>query len=174
VTGTSLSAEDYAELFRSFQHTAFRMEDQQDPLAFERPAFEEFLAGCPLQPPDWPEWQGWLDRVKEMTARGKLVARVAIIEDSPTPYQRWRIWGAPWHRRAGEGIRILPRRQARALGIPAGNWWMFDDEHVVTVTFTLAGGVGRTTLITGPEVSSYLRWRDLAVSRAMMAETIAV
>jgi hypothetical protein len=161
MTSAPISGADYAALFGSFR-VAFRMEDQEEPLAFEQDAYARFLAGSPPEPGEWAEWQGWLDRVREMTAHGKLISRVAIISDPPTPYQRWRIWGARWHREAGEGIRFLACGEAAALGITRPcNWWLFDGKQAVTSV-----GTSQMRLITGTSVRAFCRSRDLAVRHA--------
>ena len=161
MTSAPISAADYAALFGSFT-TAFRMEDQTQPLAFEQDAYERYLTGSPPAPREWAEWQGWLDRVREMTVHGRIISRVAIISDPPTPYQRWRIWGARWHREAGEAIRFLPCGEAAALGITRPcNWWLFDDKQAVTSV-----GTSQMRLITGTAVRAFCRSRDVAVRHA--------
>ena len=173
MTGQSISQKEFATLFREFR-TAFRLEWQQSPVAGERDAYQRFLAGSPMLPPEWPEWQGWLDRVQEMTRKQhKLIRRVLIVDDQPSPYQRWRQWGAPWHVSAGEGIWFLARREADRHGIPAGNWWLFNDELVVIMALAPDGDVSGYTLVSAA-VGSYRAWRDLALHHAAAAETIPV
>jgi len=169
MTGTAISAEELADFIRGFERTAYRQEYQVQPLLFEQDAFRQYLAGSPLEPAAWPVWQDWLDRVQSMTAAGKLISRVILLDAQPTPYQQWRLWSAPWHGRAGEDIRFLPVSEAGALG----NWWLFDDSRVVLQRFTDDGRLDEFRLITGPEVVSYCTWRDYAMRHAMTAETIA-
>jgi hypothetical protein len=143
-----------------FRQDAFRLEWQQAPQDGELAAYQRWLDGEPLLPLKWPEWQAWLDRVQEMT-RHVTISRVILLDDQPTSYQQWRRWGAPWHHRAGEKILFMQHREAKRLGIPIGNWWAFDRQHVADLN---------GTLIAGPQVSAYLTGRDLAVQHA--AETI--
>ena len=170
MTSRVISAGEFAGLFREARRSIFRMEDQRNPLTAERTAYERFLCGAPLPPPEWPEWQAWLNKVGDLAQQGKLVSRIIIIDDPVAPYQRWRMWAASWHRQAGEDMLLLPRHKADTLGI-RGNWCLFDDEQAVDMTFTPDGRVGSKLLITGPEVSAYLAWRNLAGHSATPAET---
>jgi hypothetical protein len=169
VSHEPISRQEFAAQIRDYQADAFRLEWQQHPVPDEQDAYQRFLAGSPLLPAQWPDWQGWLERVREWTRRGKVISRVILLDDQPCPYQQWRIWGATWHVTAGEGILFLPCSKAGELGIPVGNWWLFDDKRVVTMKVAAAGEVSGYTLTT--EVSDYCAWRDLAVRHA--AETVA-
>lgn len=148
-----------------FQKSAFRLEWQQNPLLEELDAYQRYLNGKPLLPSGWAEWQAWLDRVEQMTLRC-TISRVVLLDEQPTRYQEWRMWAAAWHRRAGENILFMPLRDAENLGIPIGNWWLFDDATVLD-----PADITRQ-LITGPEVRHYHAWRDLAVAHATATETI--
>ena len=79
-------------------------------LGYERADFERFLAGPPTPPPQLDWWQPWLEQIARLTRDGKHIARVRVLAEPPTAYQRWEIWAAPWHAQAGEDIRYLPRR----------------------------------------------------------------
>lgn len=161
-------------MFRRFRRSAFRLETRpQYALTVERPAFERFLAGAPLPPSALSWWREWLDEVGVLTRQGKRIGRVRVLSDPPTRYQEWGLWGTAWHIRAGEDIRYLPRRTADVLGIPMGDWWLFDDQQLVAMTFTPQGDIAGKMLITGPAVSDCCAWRDLAVRHAITAEAIA-
>jgi hypothetical protein len=170
VTSRVISAGEFTDLFVQARRSIFRMEDQQNPLTAEQAGYERFLAGAPLLPQEWPDWQAWLTKVRDLAQQGTIVSRIIITDNPAVPYQRWRIWAASWHRQAGEDILFLPRGEADTLGI-RGNWCLFDDEQAVDMTFTPDGRVGSKLLITGPEVSAYLAWRNLAGHSATPAET---
>jgi len=141
----------------------------------EAEALEGFLAGRPRPPSAFPVWLSWLDQVRTWTGQGKTIARVRIIDDPPTDDQRWSLWCARWHRDAGEDIRYLTREAANALGIPRGDWQMFDDNRVVVMAFTASGESAGKTLVTDPTViRRYQTWRALAARHATMAEAIAM
>src|SRR5580704_9829287 len=124
MTSRVISGGEFAGLFPEARRSIFRMEDQRNPLTAEQAAYERFLHGAPLLPPEWPEWQAWLNKVRGLARQGTLVSRIIIIDDPVAPYQQWRMWAGSWHRQAGEGILFLPRRKADTLGI-RGNWCLF-------------------------------------------------
>lgn len=78
------------------------------------------------------------------------------------------IWAQPWYDRSGEGMRYLPRSKAEQLRLPLGvDWWLLDDERLVLMYFTSAGGVAGKILTTDPGiVARHQQWRDLAVCNA--------
>jgi hypothetical protein len=139
-----------------FSREAFRLEWQQGPQAEELDAYHRWLNQEPLPPNRWRDWQEWLDRVQVMT-RDVDIIRVILLDQQPTQYQQWRIWGAPWHHLAGEKILFMPHREAIRLSIPIGNWWVFDQTQVVDIS---------GTMITGPLMDTYLTGRDCAIRNA--------
>lgn len=172
-----VSAEEFAGMLRTFSDTAFRLETQPaySSSAAEREALALFLDGAPRPPAEFPVWQAWLDSMREMTGQGKKISRVRIVDDPPTGYQRWAMWTTRWHLEAGEDIRYLPRAIALTLGIPAGDWWLFDNTSLVLMTFTSDGQPDRKTLVTDPAViRKHHTWHALATRHATTAETIAV
>jgi hypothetical protein len=172
-----VSAEQFAGMLRTFSDTAFRLETQPaySTSPAEREALALFLAGAPRPPGEFPVWQSWLDDMIELTGQGKKISRVRIVDDPPTGYQRWAMWTTRWHLEAGEDIRYLPRATARTLGIPAGDWWLFDDTSLVLMTFTSDAQPDSKTLVTDPAViRKHHTWRALATRHATTAETIAV
>jgi hypothetical protein len=139
--------------------------------ATEEEAVAGFLAGNPRSPGEYPEWRSWLDEMRELTGQGKRISRVRVVDDPPTGYQRWAMWCTRWHAEAGEDIRYLPRATAGDLGIPSGDWWLFDDATLVVTAFTSDGQADGRTLITNPAlVGRYVAWRDTAVRHATAAE----
>src|SRR6516225_3961574 len=66
MTSRVISAGEFAGLFLEARHSIFRLEDQWNPLTAERAAYERFRCGTPLLPPQWPEWQAWLNKVRDL------------------------------------------------------------------------------------------------------------
>ncbi len=169
---TEVTEEEFAELLRTIRRSAFRLETLDAyALDYERTDFELFLAGRPDSPP----WQDWLDQVAAQAREGKTVARVRILAEPPSDYQRWMLWAQPWHARSGEDMRYMPRSQAAALRLPLEvDWWLLDDERLVLMYFTSAGEIAGKILTTDPSiVARHREWRDLAVRHATTAEEIA-
>lgn len=156
---------------------AFRVEGEPSYLTSpaEAEALAGFVAGNPQPPSVFPVWQSWLDQVRVWISQGKTVARVRVIDDPPTDYQRWSLWCARWHCDAGEDIRYLSRETASGLGIPRGDWQMFDHNRVVLMAFTDTGKPSGKTLVTEPAVIlKYRSWRSLALRHATAAEAMPV
>jgi hypothetical protein len=175
---TTISQEAYADMFRECSN-AFRIEGE--PAYVTSPAEAEaltgFLAGKPQPPSAFPVWQSWLDQVRVWTSppNGKAIVRVRIIDNPPTGYQRWSLWCTAWHRDAGEDIRYLARETADALGIPRGDWQMFDHKRLVLMAFTPTGKPSGKTLVTDPDtILKYRSWRSLALRYATAAEAMPV
>ncbi len=169
---TEITEEEFAELLRTIRRSAFRLETLDAyALDYERADFELFLAGRPDSPP----WQDWLDQVAAQTREGKTVARVRILAEPPSDYQRWMLWAQPWYARSGEDMRYVPRSKAAALRLPLEvDWWLLDDERLVLMYFTSAGEIAGKILTTDPGiVARHREWRDLAVRHATAAEEIA-
>jgi hypothetical protein len=156
---------------------AFRIEGERSYLTSpaEAEALAGFVAGNPQPPSAFPVWQSWLEQVRAWIRQGKTIARVRIIDDPPTDYQRWSLWCARWHREAGEDIRYLSRQHAETLGITRGDWQLFDHHRLVLMAFTPSGEVADKTLVTNPAViRRYQTWRALAVEHATTAEAMPV
>lgn len=171
----TVTQDEYAGMFAECTD-AFRMEGERSyrTSPAEAEALAGFLAGKPEPPSAYPEWQSWLDQVCAWTSVGKTIARVRIIDDPPTDYQRWSLlWCARWHRQAGENIVYLSRQMADDLGIPRGDWWMFDHQHLVLIAFSATGEVAGKTLVTDPAViARYRSWRSVAIRHAAMPEAM--
>jgi hypothetical protein len=165
---------EFDELLRSFKRTAFRLETRyRYALGYERADYDDFLDGTPVAPPQVNWWRPWLDQIKRLTAEGKKISRVRVLDEPPSNYQRWELWAAPWHAEAGEEIRYIPRsRYDRQVDLPTEHdWWLLDDERVILMWFTEDDEIDHKVLMDDPGVvARYLRWRDLAVQNATPAE----
>ena len=144
-------------------------------MTYEEEGFRAFLAGRPLSPEDLPWWERWLEEMQELTRQGKRISRVRVLSEPPTPYQRWELWGTPWHLEAGEDIRYISASAAAVLDIPlTHDWWLLDDERLLVMQFAPDGQIQKRTLTTDPEIINQHRvWRDLAVNHAAPAELFA-
>jgi hypothetical protein len=175
-TGRPIGEDEFGELLRTPRRSAFRLETRDRyALGYERADFERFLAGSPRPPAEVDWWRPWLDQITRLTREGKRIGRVRVLAEPPTDYQRWEMWAAPWHARAGEDIRYMPRSTAERLGLPLDHdWWLLDDERLIVIRHTDAGSIAGKWLITDPgSIAPYLTWRDLAVRNATPAGEIA-
>ena len=175
MTVTRIGADEFDHLLATFERSAFRMEMRDAyALDFEQEEFGRFLTGTPTPPSEVDWWRQWLDQIARLTGEGKTVSRVRVLAEPPSDYQRWMIWAAPWYAEAGEQIAYMTQRKAYSLGLPEGDWWLFDDERVIIIGFDDQDHIEVMTLITAPElITLYLKWRDLAVRNATTAERFA-
>jgi hypothetical protein len=170
--GKRLTGEEFGELLRTFERTAFRLELQpayNEPV--ERETVARFLAGDPEPPTAVPGLAPWFDQVARLTAEGRRIERVRVHEDPPTPYQRWERWVGQWNIRAGEVIRYLTRAEAHEIGLlpAAGNvdWWLLDSSRVILMRFDDEQHLVESELLDDPVVvAQACAWRDLAVHYA--------
>jgi hypothetical protein len=135
----------------------------------EQEDFRRFLAGEPLtEPPDLDWFRPWLDQIREVTSQGRAVQRIRILADPPTDYQRWELWATPYNAAAGEDIRFLTRSQATELGLPSGDWWLFDDTRLAVMRFDDEGRPLGGTIVTDPDVvARHRHWRDVAITHSI-------
>jgi len=174
--GKPISQDEFNDLLRTFSRSAFRLETRDAyALGYERDDFQRFLDGRPTPPSLVGWWQPWLEQIACFTREGKTIARVRVLAEPPTDYQRWEIWAALWHAQAGEDIRYMPRSTAKRIGLPLDHdWWLLDDERLIVMRYTDANEIADKELITDPgTVAPYRTWRDLAVRNATLAGEIA-
>ncbi|MGA8117132.1 MAG: DUF6879 family protein [Actinocatenispora sp.] len=161
-----LTGEEFAALFTSFDDTAWHLETRgKYSIADEQDAYTRFLAGQPVGT-DW--FRPWLDQVRELTAKGCRIGRVRLLDDPPTDYQRFELWGTPHNVAAGEEVSMLPTAAGRRLGLPDHDFWLFDSKRVVVSHFTDDGRLTGDQMFTDPEtVDTHRQWWDVAVTHAV-------
>lgn len=167
---------EFNRLLATFERSAFRLETRAAyALGYEREDFDRFLAGEPAPPPELAWWRPWLEQIARFTAEGKRVARVRVLDEPPSDYQRWELWASGWHAEAGEKISYIPRSRALEVGLPLTyDWWLLDDERLIIMRYDDAGEIAGKSLTTDQGIiARHREWRDLAVGNATPAEDIA-
>jgi hypothetical protein len=174
---TEIGPEQLRGMFDAMASSAFRLEARRSyALGYERPVFEAFVAGQdPLTPPELDWWRPWLERVARVTAAGRRIRRVRLVDSPPTDYQRFGIWSGAWNVAAGEDIRYLSRAVARQAGIPDDkDWWLFDSAALVRMRFDDDGDLAGRDLVTDlGRVAVYQELQDLAMALAVPATELA-
>ena len=95
----------------------------------EADAFAAFVSGRPVD----MQWRRpWLAAIREAVESGRRVQRVLVVDDPPTPHQYFELALAPHSVAVGEDLRLLDGRAARVLSLPAMDFWLLDDERVVS------------------------------------------
>ena len=137
-----LRADAFAQMFRSFERTAFHLEVRDVYHSPEEAGpFQRFLNG----EPDDLAWQRpWLDLVRDLTEAGRSVRRLRVVPVPHRDYTRWLVSISRLNVEAGEDVRWLPRSKAAGLPVGDDDFWLFDDRRVVFTLFgsdgTFAGG----------------------------------
>jgi hypothetical protein len=168
----TLTADEFADAFRTFADTAFRLELQPAYAeSVEQETVAKFLAGQPEPPTEVPAIRDWHAQVARMAGEGRRIERVRVHEDPPTDYQRWERWAGQWNVEAGETIHYLTRQQAETAGLlPAAgtdDWWLFDSSRLIVMRFDEHHQRVSNELFTDREHIQRARaWRDLAVRTA--------
>lgn len=173
---TRLTPTDFDDAFRYFRRTAFRLEAQPTyTVDLERKAFDDWSRGEPRAADQYPYYATWLEKVRAITAAGRRLERIRIVESPPTDYQQFELHMARWNLAAGETLRTLTRDKATEVGLPATtDWWIFDNEAVAIMSFAPDGTPQGGRIVTDPStVSQYSSWWDLAIHHSAPFNTCA-
>ncbi len=113
---TDLDSAEFAALFTSFRHTAYRLETlQQYGVGYEDQSFRTFLAGEP--PVTDPARDEWTSMIRAAVTDGKTFQRIHLVTEPLSDYLRYELeW---WYRpntEAGDDVRILPQVPVRRAG----------------------------------------------------------
>jgi hypothetical protein len=141
---------DLDALFDTVARSAFRLETLP-------------LTGQPVDAQDLAWHLPWFGPIRRAVDGGRVVQRVRVIDRPPTPYQRFELSLAPFHEDAGEDLRILGAPAARELGLPPLNFWLLDDQRVVSLEIGDDGTFGGSQVTADRAVLNRMRrLRDLA------------
>ncbi|MCE7001638.1 hypothetical protein LWC34_02100 [Kibdelosporangium philippinense] len=159
-----LSRQEFQGLFASDWSSAWRWECQgtyHEPQ--EQEPLRRFLAG----EADDHAWFAWPKRVRAWVSTGRKIGRVRMLTDPLTDYLRFELSITPPALDAGEDIRFLHHARAAELGAPDKDFWMFDDNTVVLMTFDDHGVSGAELITDATSVRPYADWQDVATREAV-------
>ncbi|MBC2879627.1 hypothetical protein K7I03_21230 [Streptomyces mobaraensis] len=156
-----ISLDAFGKLFEIFEHTAWRLETRARYASDESTdTYAQFLKG---EHPRWDLTTPWSVTIREKTAGGATVGRVRVVDDPPTPGQRYLLAHAEKNIALGEAIRHLWRADAEQHSLPAEDFWIFDSRLVALLNFDEDDNLVDVELITEPaEVNRYSQLRDTA------------
>jgi hypothetical protein len=164
-----ITGDDFDGLFTSFRRSALRLEARDAYSAeSERASLERFLAGQRDDPEYQASRRGWLrDVVGGAASVGKRFARVRVVREPPTDYQRFGMRNARFNVEAGEDIRYMGREQANALDLPAHDFWLFDEARLALLYFTADDRLLGAQVVTDEAmVRQHGDWLELAFAHA--------
>lgn len=156
-----VSGEAFADLFRRFEHSAYRLEPRSAyKVDAESEAYRQFVNG---EDPG-VEWIGdWLRLMRMQTEQGKRVERVRVVDDPPSEYVRFMLWLTPHNIESGEDIRYLERNEAARVGLPDYDYWLFDSHLLARFEFTEDDRpLGVYLIDDAAEIVRHNYWRDVA------------
>jgi len=126
---TLLTGADFVNLFRTFEHTAYRLEVRES--YYEKEQLDQFLAGERV---DLSYMEEWLALMVQLRVAGKRIERVRVVSRPYSDYTRYGLWLCQYNTRAGEDIRYLHREDA--AGLPDHDYWLLDSSRLYAVRFT--------------------------------------
>ncbi|MFJ9376120.1 DUF6879 family protein [Streptomyces sp. NPDC101455] len=161
-----ISFEDFGGMFTKLKHSAWRLETRRRYAEDEvTDTYRQFAAGEPVT---WDLDDAWCTNRREQSALGKRFERVRILDEPPTPGQRYLLDNARRNSAVGEDIRVLIRSRAEELGLPREDFWVFDSRVVALLHFDDADAMTGVELITNPVgVLRYAQARDAAWHHAV-------
>lgn len=162
----TVSDSDVSALFAEFERSAVRLECQQTyTMPEEQEDVRRYLAGGP-KPSGLND--DWHDLIRSHRAAGRSMQRIKVVRKPMTDYNRHLFdWIIPDNVNAGEDYLIIAGDDADELGIPDQDFWVFDDRTVLLLHFNADGTFRDRELANVVGLSKYLRWRDLALARAV-------
>ncbi|MFM9447226.1 DUF6879 family protein [Streptomyces acidiscabies] len=161
-----LDGEKWQAYFRDFERSAFRLEVHQTyTMPAEAETVRAFQAGEP-RPEDFNA--PWYETVREHAAAGRTMTRAKVVYRPLTSYSRYLFeWCIPGNVEAGEDYRIIDLTDRPNPGLPAQDFWLFDEKTVVHLNYRTDGTQISRELIQEPDIGRYLAWRDLALESSV-------
>lgn len=162
----------FDQLFESFEHTAFRLETQEQYVEDdEDESLQQFLGGDPVDESWIEEWGTY---IQSLVAAGKRFERVRVVSEPHSDYTRYGLDQSRLNVAVGEDIRYLSRAAGTELALPDEDYWLFDSRTVVAFRFGADGRiVGRELLEDPAEIVQRNYWRDVAWHYAIRREEYA-
>lgn len=168
-----IDLDEFGELFRTFQHSTWRLETRRRYASDEATGtYRRFTeTGDSKWELDDAEYG---EMIRTQTVQGKRVERVRIMDRPPTVGQLYLLDNAKHNSTFGENIRNLSREEADRLQLPAADFWLFDGRLVALLRFDDDDQLVDVELITEPaEVVRYSRIREAAWHYAVPHEEFA-
>lgn len=170
---TVIDAEEFARLFRDFEHSAWHLETRRGYASDRDESFEQFLKTGTVA------WEAdmnseWHQNIRHQVDAGKSIGRVRVVDNPPTDGQRFLLGYAACNAATGEDVGCLWRADAERLRLLDEDFWIFDSRLVVVLHFDDNDELASYEAKTEPaEVVRYSIARDAAVHHAIPYEQFA-
>lgn len=156
-----LESDDWRTFFDSYQREVFRLETLPSyGVGSEQTEYETFLATGKL---DISDEDSWLVRVRHFRQTVRRIGRVHVVSRPLTDYLRYEF--AVYHRTVGVGedVRILDLTNQPNPGLPAQDFWLFDDTAVVRMDYDQDGTQLGREFLEDVDPAPYVAWKRLAL-----------
>jgi Family of unknown function (DUF6879) len=159
-----LDGEAWRTFFDSYQREAFRLETLPAyNVGSERAEYERFIATGRL---DISDGDPWLTRVRHFRRTGRWIGRVHVISRPLTDYLCYEFAVYHYTVTAGEDVRILDLADQPNPGLPAQDFWLFDDTAIVRMDYGPDGTQRGRELLDDADPAPYVGWKQLALEHA--------
>jgi hypothetical protein len=160
-----LEGDEWSRYFRDFTRSAFRLETLPVyTMPEEQDTIRRFLAG---EAPSRDYHYGWMDTVAAAAAAGRPIQRVRVLSRPLSDYIRFEFaYGYDFSNSSGEDIWIADMTDNNS-GLPAEDFWMFDESAVVRMLYREDGTQIGRELVEEPDLAQYLKWRDIALASSV-------
>lgn len=163
-----LTGATWRPFFDAYRHTAFRLETLPSyGVSSEDDEFRSFLSTGRL---DIADDDPWLVRVRHFRATGRRVGRVHVLRRPLTDYLRFEFAVYAHTVPAGEDVGILDLTDRDDPGLPAQDFWIFDDVRVVHMDYDAGGRQLGRTLLEDVDPAPYVAWKRRALELAVPFE----
>jgi hypothetical protein len=168
-----LVGDAWRQFFDGYERSAFRLETLPVyAMPDEEDEFQRFLAG---EKPPTDHHYSWLDRVAHFRKTGRTIQRVHVVTRPLTEYLRYEFeWAYAFNARAGEEIKIFDLTERDNPGLPDEDFWMFDEQRVVSMLYRPDGSQIGRELLDQPDIAKYTRYRDIAIAQSIPFEEYLV
>ncbi|MFF2410403.1 DUF6879 family protein [Streptomyces sp. NPDC058092] len=156
----------FGGMFAKLKHSAWRLETRRRYASDEETdTYRQFLTEGRV---DWDLDDPWCAGRRDQSALGKRFERVRVLDEPPTPGQRYLLDNARRNTAVGENIRVLARSRADELRLPQEDFWIFDSRVVALLHHNDADEMTGVELITNPvDVLRYAQVREAAWHHAV-------
>ncbi|AUY50671.1 DUF6879 family protein [Streptomyces sp. CB01881] len=161
------SSRTLGEWLSQFSREAFRLETLDDySQSGGVDAYRAFLAG--EEQPEEYKTAGWVKTVADATRAGKRMYRVHILSRPLTDYLRFELaWGYHRNMAAGEEFFILDTTSQENPTPEASDFWLFDDETVVAMSYEDNGKYLGAEFLGGSRVDEFRACRDTVMAHSV-------
>lgn len=121
----------------------------------ESEPLRRFLAGEPPSADPDPGWNAWADLIRSLRRNGVTVARIRVVTEPLSDYQRWLLTETSDNIAAGEDIRYVPRHLA--TDVPVDDAWLLDGERIGFNLTDYDGKPAGAAVTTDPGICGYYR-----------------